>query len=338
MSVDPSALSVAARALRADLAPKLGLTQQQVLIGTPSAAARELEGDSSNAQDVLNLFFYRAEYDGFADGTARDPTYWRAYCLFTAFSVTDPGENGASAGEKDLRLVGGIMHFLHERPFLSLKNGADEVALLQVVPHSLSVDDINHVWATQGELPYRLSIAYELALLPAPLATPTDARPRVGSLALGVGTVAAPAAATRSEFRVPKARAAASDPAWSPILRLVGQSGNLLFASSLSTADPPESVRVVGAGAPGTRVSLVWERWDREIGWRELTVAPESLDLETDSLDPDAPPRATSVRLPTRERCQLQLTARRSWRRPDGTEVALPSNPVLISLYDEGAS
>src|SRR6185369_6232797 len=137
---------------------------RQIVIGPPSAAAREQEGDSSKAQDLVNLFFYRVEYDGYpADATDRDPTYWRAHCLLTPFCLSDTAGNGVSGGEKELRLIGGIMDTLHAQPFVRVRNEAsEEIAALQVVPSQLSVDDLNHVWATQGELPYRLSIGYEL--------------------------------------------------------------------------------------------------------------------------------------------------------------------------------
>lgn len=333
--MNPSALSVSARELRAVLADRLELPQGQILIGPPSAVAREQDFGSSNGSDVVNLFFYRTEYDGYpADGSSADPAYFRAYCLITAFCIADAGENAVGAGEKELRLLGGVLHHLHAQPFLSLENEASEVvATLQVVPHALSLDDMNHIWATQGEVPYRLSVAYELAVLPAPLAVAVDRQPRVGSLGLGVEIATRAAQSSVSDFQVERAQVNASDPAWSPVLRLV-QSGKLRLATSLAVADAATPVRVAVAGAPGTDVELVWERWDREQGWRRLASVADPLRVTSALLDPEAPaPAGTSVDLPSREAGQLQLTARRTWRRADGQVVSLFSNPILISIH-----
>src|SRR5205814_1645176 len=109
----------------------------------------EQETNSSNPRDLLNLFFYRVEYDGYpADGTSEDPFYVRAYCLLTAFCLHGIETNGLSAGEKDLRLIGGAMHWLHANPFIHVRDvNAAEVAVLQVVLSPLTVDAINHIWA-----------------------------------------------------------------------------------------------------------------------------------------------------------------------------------------------
>ena len=335
--MDPSALSVAARELRAYLAPKLGLNLDQVSIGHPSAAAREQETNSSNPRDLLNLFFYRVEHDGYpADGASEDPFYVRAYCLLTAFCLNDTENNGLSAGEKDLRLIGGALHWLHAQPLVHVRGADDaEVGVLQVVLSPLSVDDINHIWATQGELPYRLSVCYELALLPVPIAKPTARQPHVGGLGLQVGPTTAPDHATKLEFRVPPARVATADPAWVPAIRFVDAGGILRYTLAFPTALAPSDVDVAGAGMPGTNVDLVWEQWNSTSGWQQLA-ATQSLPLHTDGLDPDSPigVPATSVAIPDRAKGQLQLTAQRAWRRPDGATVTLRSNPLLISLYE----
>src|SRR6185503_12269288 len=169
----PSSLSIAARALRTHVADAVGLPESQILIGHPSLASKDV-GDETNKQ-FLNLFFYRVEHGAYrADGTADDPSYLRFYCLVTALGTKETvGGGTVSAGENDLRLVGGVMQGLHENPILMLQDdAAQDVAQLQVVLHALSLDDLNHIWSTQGDTPYRLSVGYELALLPLPLATP----------------------------------------------------------------------------------------------------------------------------------------------------------------------
>lgn len=333
----PTALSVTARELRSYLAPKLGLALTQVTIGPPSAAAREQEATLSNPQDLFNLFFYRAEYDGTPGATSDDPIYVRAHCLLTSFGLTDSATGGLSAGEKDLRLIGEAMHWLHRQPFVRIRNEAgDEVAQLQVVPTPLSLDDINHIWATQGELPYRLSVSYEFALLPLPLATPVARAPRVGRLGAAVGTMAGPERIGPLDFQVPEIRVSTAERSWAPAIVLVDAHNQLRYAFTFPVAEAPEEVQVLGAGAPGATVDLIWERWEAATGWQPAGTVADGLPLRSETIDPDqvASYRATSVSLPSTARGQLQLTAQRTFTRPDGGVGTVRSNPLLISLHE----
>jgi hypothetical protein len=334
----PTALSVTARQVRTYLAPKLGLTLAQVTIGHPGAAAREQEANASNAQDLFNLFFYRAEYDGPADGTSDDPFYVRAQCLLTSFGLTETGNAGLSGGEKDLRLIGEAMHWLHRQPFVRIRDEAgNEVAQLQVVPTPLSLDDINHIWATQGDLPYRLSVSYEFALLPMPLATPVDRAPRVGRLGSTVGTLAGPEPLAPLDFRVPEIRVATDEPSWAPAIVFVDAHNELRYALTFPVSAAPAEVQVLGAGAPGTTLDLLWERWEAATGWQPAGTVADALPLRSPTIDPDdvARQRSTSVSLPSTSKGQLQLTAQRTWLRPDGGLTTVRSNPLLISLHEE---
>jgi len=332
--MDPTALSVAARELRAFLAQRLGLDVGQVTIGHPSGAAREQETGGGNSRDLLNLFVYRAEPDAYpADGTQRDPMYLRAFCLLTALCLADPPPERTSAGEKDLRLIGGAMHWLHAEPFLAIRDSSGApVASLQVVPSPFGLDDLNHLWATQGDLPYRLSVSYELALLPVPLAGPVARAPRVGSLGLQVGTETMPGLS----FQAGPVRVDTGDPAWVPAIRFVDAGGALRWALSFTTGEVPAQVAVAAAGLPGTELALAWERWEATTGWQPLAAAAPPLPAERATLGDAGLPPATSVPMPNARKGQLQLSAARSWRRPDGSQVALRSNPLLISVHDGG--
>lgn len=336
----PSALSLAARELRAMLGPTLDLTINQIAIGHPSAAAKEQDANGS-ATDLLNLFFFRVERDGPADGASEDPFHVRVFCLLTAFSVADAQGNGGtvSAGEKDLRLIGRAMQALHETPLVDVRDEeGDVVARLQVVQSPLTLDDINHLWATQGELPYRLSVAYELALLPIPLAAPIERRKRVGALGLGVGVRSEVVTPAHLPFRVVAVRVPSDDPGWVPAIRLVADDGALLHALAFPVGSVPATVRVVGAGVRGAAVALSWDRWDAETGWAPVDVAATMLPLRTDTLDPDGPvPESTLVPVPDARKGQLQLTAVRTWVRPDGATVVLRSDPLLVSIHEEVA-
>jgi len=349
--VDPTALSLAARGLRGYLAPGLGVEEGQILIGHPSASIKDAEGDVG--KQYLNLFFYRVEHGAYpAHGRSDEPFYVRIHCLITALGSKAPnGDNGAtiSAGENDLRLIGGVMALLHENPIMGLddKDGR-EVASLQIVLVPLGLDDLNHIWSTQGDTPYRLSVAYELALAPVPLTRPADRSPRVGSIATAVLANTSHAASRPADLygepdpsRVQRTEVDTSRPDWAPHIAFLSEANRLEEALALQTGALPASLGILAAGSPGETVTLAWETWDRASGWAPHAVeAPQRIALETAILDPDVPDSslATEVTLPTSGPGQALLYAVREWTRPDGSVVALRSNPLLVSVYAEDGS
>ena len=85
--------------------------------------------------------------------------------------------------KNDLRLIGEVMRILHEQPVISVSNGTNgEIAQLQIVPHPLNLDNLNHIWSTQGDTAYRLSVAYEMALAPIPLTEAVERSSLVGEI------------------------------------------------------------------------------------------------------------------------------------------------------------
>lgn len=174
-----SALSDAANKLRILLAGSIDtLSAAEIRIGHPKETFVGMLTDKNH----LNLFFYNINYDGYpADGLSSNPFYVRLHCLITAVGAKANGST--SAGENDLRLIGEVMRVLHEQPVISLDGGTtDKVAKLEIVPHPLNLDNLNHIWSTQGDTAYRLSVAYEMALAPIPLAREVDSSPRAGDL------------------------------------------------------------------------------------------------------------------------------------------------------------
>jgi hypothetical protein len=321
------------------LAPRLGLELSQIMIGHPSAAARDLERNNVNGFDFLNIFFYHIEYDGYpSDGSADDPFYLRIRCLFSGFCLPDDGGTGPSAGEKDLRLIDGVMRALHAQPSLPISDGAGrEAARLEAVPYHLSLDDINHIWATQGDLPYRLSVSYEFALLPEPLSQARRREPLVGAVGLAVGPSGGASGDASVDLGVPPVAVREGDPSWAPALRFLDDSGKPRNVLSFPCGSAPAKLRVIAAGASGTVVDLAWERWDAASGWQPLEGRGIQLEVRASSLVPwlSYSGAATEIELPARLKGQLQLTASRAWERPDGSTVRLASEPLLVCLYEE---
>lgn len=344
----PSAISVAARALRTHLSGAIGVPEGQILIGHPQQSVKDVEGEVN--KQFLNLFFYRVDHGAVpVDGSAEDPLLLRLYCLITALGTKETlGSSSVSAGENDLRLIGGVMKRLHERPVLPLLDeSAQELARLQVVMHPMSLDDLNHVWSTQGDTPYRLSVGYELALVPLPLAEFGDRSPRVGSVGLGVQTgldvASLPAAGLGTPRLTPQVPAIFVDgnaPDWTPHLAFFA-GGTLQYSLTLRSDALPLALMVIALGAPGAQVRLEWEIFDASASqpnWQVVPANPASVPVSSDTLsptqtEPPLPSLTRSVSLPINGRGQAVLRAVRDYTRPDGGTVQLRSNPLFIAVH-----
>jgi hypothetical protein len=187
-----SGFSLAALALREALLKGLSVGQDGSPLGVNGLRIGAPAQATLGVATILNLFFYRAETGAFpSDAGPNDPFYVRLFCLITAFGH-NTGTTGPSAGEIELQLIGKVMEFFHKNPTL-LVTTADKppapLASLQVVFTPLTLEAMNNLWSTQKETAYRLSVAYELSLVPAQ-ATPTAPTP--GPLVLEVQVNAPP--------------------------------------------------------------------------------------------------------------------------------------------------
>lgn len=332
--IDPNAVSRVMRGLRGYLAEALGMPVAQILIAHPQSAAEQ--SDHGPGLQHLGLFLYRAEIDGFpADGTYPDPVYLRLHCLLTPFSVDETDDEGTaiSAGENDLRLLGGVMSALHRNPVLVVGDDDGEVQL-QVVPVNLDVEEINNLWSTQTDVAYRPSVAYELALAPLPMAQPPDDRRRVGRIGLGVapgiGESAAAIAATSATPMESGPLHLAVDTdggSWRPLIAAAGADGAPIVAVTRTTDDLPLTLEVLVAGQ-AQPVSLFWEVWSAEAGWQPqegaaATLTPGITRLAV-SLFAD---HALSLPVPLSGAGQASLHARRD-------DTGRRSDPLLVTVYE----
>ena len=176
-----TSISDAATKLRTLLLDEIDeITQAKYIkIGHPKETFEDMEKGNVKDKDHLNLFFYNIQYSGYpSDGVSDDPFYVRLYCLITAVGTK---KGNPSYGEKDMRLIGEVMRVLHENPVLSVDKGDDvELARLHIIPHELDLDNLNHIWSTQGDTAYRPSVAYEMSLAPIPLAAAAQGSTIVG--------------------------------------------------------------------------------------------------------------------------------------------------------------
>jgi hypothetical protein len=342
MALPVSSLSQVCRAIADFVSEGLEATQNnvRVMIGNPADSAPQ-ETDTDHR---LNLFFYRMEPSGF--GPSPDPDeVWRLrlHCLVTAFGVL---EDQISAGENDLRLLGEVIRLFHETPILAAFTVNGEAVRTQVVFHPLSVDAINHIWSTQGDVSYRPSVAYEMALMPVVPSELGIGEPLSGAIGFEIhsdmeartaqfGGTAASLAVTASTVNTGRED-------WAPRVCFVAaeeclESVAFLVGSAELAAFSPE---VWVAGDPGSAVTLEWEIWDRTDGWRshpDTTAATAS----TLGIDPEeaASATTTAVALPFTDTAgQAVLYASRQYTRgSDDASLQVRSNPLLVTLFEAGS-
>lgn len=262
----------------------------QIRIGHPADNIKALEDTDENC---LNLFFYDVNYDGYpADGGTENPFYVRLQCLITAVGAVSkepepPGSNterDVSKGENELRLVGEVMRILHEKPLLSIGDSkGKEVAVLQVVPHPMNLDNLNHIWSTQSDISYRLSLAYEMALAPVPQAVPAETSPLVGDSRMVVwGDITREDGTERDGIislqpRVDYLAVDTGAKDWMPhicALETLDDAARKLHYVFRPEGDLTVPLDILIAGKPGGRVKLLWNVWrkktdDSVVAWKE---------------------------------------------------------------------
>jgi hypothetical protein len=344
--MDANAISIAARNLRTYLSNRLGISEDNLLIGHPTIAATT--ADSNPGDQFINLFFFRVEHGGYpADAKSADPFYIRIYCLVTAFGNNETGNHGTitiSAGENDLRLIGGVMAHLHANPVLEIEDPEENtIAQLQVVLSPMDINDINNIWSTQVDTPYRLSVIYELALAPIPLSVRRDTSKRVSRIGVdaqsdliqrplpdqGLGIEAKTRYAGKIHIQT-------AQEAWAPHLILLNAAQKPVYTLVYERNDVPSRIPVLSLGKADDSVSLVWEQWHAQQGWHDITPRPApSLKLIKDRFDPVDfdPTQAQNVLLPSAAPGQLMLYAVRTITKPGGKALTIRSNPLLISVY-----
>jgi hypothetical protein len=333
VTLSPSSLSQFCRSFADYLKSQLSVTDRiWIPIGPPADVAPQ-EGGSLR----INLFFFRFEPSGFFPDTLPGETWFlRMHCLVTPFAAM---EENISAGENELRLLGDVMRVFHETPLFTIAvEGQDFLA--QVIFEPLGLEQINQLWSTQGETPYRASIAYELSLAPVLPDHKDSGSPLTG----GIGISVRPGLHATSFDRVvlsPLPRATLVDFSaedWAPQVAFVyaGACAQALHFQVGDAALAAFTPAVWTAGKPGEHVSLCWETWESAQGWQAAAGTPPDVVLTDPALDPERVGSATttSIALPFKDRPgQMVLFGQRSYiRAADGVTLRVRSNPLLVTL------
>lgn len=294
MPVPVSSLSVAIQGIADFLDGQFG---EDVVISTdtPQRANEQAKGADKHC---LNLFTYRVMPSGFHAATMSDEPYFiRINTLITPFLA----DSVTGASDVDLRILGHVIRVLHSRPVIpgilpgnsvdpeDFRSNPHLDFRLQAILQAPAMEELNHIWTTQGgELAYRLSAAYEFALIPIePLDQHIEAGPVTTSILDVQPDVAAGKAGGFIEFgddatALPIGGIGAGNPPpptdWLPVV-LIAEGGALSNAGTV--AGGTANINVALAGLPGERIAL-------EVSWVR---ADDTQDIQAPQVFPIVSPR-----------------------------------------------
>ena len=269
MPTSESSLSVAIQAVADFLAAQMA-DDVVVTVDAPQRAQKQAEDGTAH---VLNVFVYRLAPSGFHAATGDgEPTFIRASLLLTAF----PAGQGGPPPDSDLRVLGQALRVLQSVPVIPTtlpgvppgNAPADDfrragAALtqyqLQAVMQAPTMEELNHIWTTQGgELAYRLSVAYELALIPIEPLSHAEAAPPVSA-----GEIVTAPGNARSPFQM-----------------FVDQ-GRLFSHHQTPAGSATARIAITGAPKSKVRVQIAWTRAG---GAHEMQPA-QVFELKTPDID-----------------------------------------------------
>jgi len=299
MAVPISSLSIAVQGIADFLDGQFG-EDVMIITDTPQRANERVKGGDKH---FLNLFVYRIMPSGFHAAAAADTPYFiRINALLTPF-LSDQAGGGL---DDDLRILGHAIRVLHSLPVVPgvlPGNSNDPVDFrseqhvdyrLQAVLQAPTMEELNHIWTTQGgELAYRLSASYEFALIPIePLTHGIEAGPVTTSILDVKPDIKARDASGFIAYgeeanAIPMGGIGAGNPHpatnWLPVVLFArGQ----VLSNSETIADGTANIKLAIAGPPGERVALEvsWVRADNSTE----TQAPEVFTIASPRIDDPA--------------------------------------------------
>lgn len=323
----PSALSVAANGIAQEIDThfRKNGAPVHVFADTPTNSAKRAAPDLH----VINLFFYRIALSGVhAAQTVKDPLMLRLNCLVTPFckDIADDGDV-ITGGEAELRILGEIVRLFHEHPVigpLPVNGGGNGTRYtLQAVLTSPDMEEINHVWTTQGnELPYRASAVYEFAVVPIDPVAPAPVVPRVTAFSSDVDS-----GLGRKHGQLP---AGAGFDAWAPVVMFVDgdrltDSLKLVWSAAEFADNPDGPLDLALVGIVDEEAVL---RWERQIGGNWVAIGTPVVKTVA-ALRLDLPAAKTGITLPAvAEPQRLRLRARAG-----AGGAVVPGSPVSNAIH-----
>lgn len=305
-----TSFSIVAKKLREQLAVDIpDLDESSITISHPK------EAKPLSSHNSLNLFFYRIENEEFpVDGLSTNPVLLGLNCLITAYGIdekdaeTTAGSGGPPAaspraaaapaeeveikitsGENDLRIIGEVIRVLHEKPIIKITED-DQIMHLQSVRLPLSLDDINHIWSTQADTPYRLSIAYQFSLIPLPFKQAQKKGPLVTGVGANVYSDLHPPVLPATGFsvhvqrpEVEKVIVNVNSNDWVPHISFI-ENNKLSYVLEIDDKATDLVRYILVAGDSGTELELYWELWEWDLNNNKGGWKPPVIDIHADSI------------------------------------------------------
>jgi hypothetical protein len=315
MPVPVSSLSVAMQGIADFLDSQFG-EEVTITVAHPQRAAEIAKGAGVTAH-CLNIFAYRVSPSGFyVDQGADETQFLRIQALLTPF----PADADDAADDADIRILGHAIRVLQSHPVLPITgtplpgpaitdppNRKDY--RLQGVMLAPGMEEINHIWTTQGtETPYRLSAVYEFALIPIePLVPGVEAEPPQ-TMILGTN---ADMRGARADFVLPSENSRAfpveREPPyptdWLPVQLLV-RDGSLTNKAKIAANDTEVTCAVSGPVGETVAVEISWSTPGGDIVQPAQIVPIASAMLDSEEarhlLNLDVPGGATAARIRAR--------------------------------------
>ncbi|MEA2621665.1 MAG: hypothetical protein QOH61_575 [Chloroflexota bacterium] len=321
MSVLQTALGQAVESVRGFLSAELQDRQQPSRVDVGNLA--ENAPSSSTEASRVNLLVTRIESDGSTAGISYpwEPWLVRLHVLVTAFTTNET----PSVGQNDLRLLGEVAAIFHEHPILELAFLEGIPVRLNVTPENISTETLNQLWAIQGEVGFRTSLAYDISLVPIRTDAVRAEAPLAGEVLLGVN------GDERNVGAESRITAGIAD------LELVD--GGERYFRRIERGDLPAFSAGVWVTSDEPLVRLVWELLDTRARWQRVAPAGGLVSVapHARSETPD-PAAALPLDLPQPNELPaagaFQLVLRALADGADLTARALPGQPVVISVFE----
>jgi len=267
MALANSSLALAADHLTGAL--QGALTDVLVTVEHPKQA--EKTSDGTNDKHFVNIFFYKIEPSQFhAAQTSGERLFLRVSALITPFPKKtidgNPAEDFAA-----LRILGEVVRYFHENPVSGVANtptATPQTAYrMECALQAPSMEELNHIWTTQGDLPYRTSAAYEFSLIPVDSSRAAQPAGQITTTIIEVSPDATPPSGPRDLTLDPQSRPAevyraledTGGPPWpgSPLLpnmRALDADG--IPQGKVNIAPASNSVKLALSGPAGTRAQV----------------------------------------------------------------------------------
>ena len=170
---------------------------------TPEVDVTILSPHEKGVDRRVNLYLYKVQespllknmdWQARADNPARlvpPPLSLHLHYLLTPYAIIDPQTGNAASHE----ILGEAMRVFYENPVIPADYLADELAgareQIKVMPSTIVLEEMSTVWSTFAQ-PYRLSVAYEVAVVQLDMLSASERTMAKRVRHIGVPQVAAP--------------------------------------------------------------------------------------------------------------------------------------------------